>query len=191
MTVLGIRPEIVGFPVSNGQLADISVQETATGYIVRCNRRPTLRERLQRCFALGAALALTGLSLALFVASWADSDPLGWAVAVLFVAAAALLFDFGCHRSDRSFHVDLAAQELQEHARGLDGRARLRARYPFARVNGLFIDESRGIPALVLRLGHNEPVLPIAFGKRAELTPLAQRLGRDLINGRITAPNGA
>ncbi len=188
MTVVGLRPNLVGVQSSSGQSAKVTLQETATGYIIRSDRKATLRERVQRGLALWAAVILGALAFALFIASAMGADPLGWGIAVVFVAAAALLFDFAMCRPDRSFRVDLIANELQELSRSRNGNLQNRGRYRLSRFSGLFIDESRGEPALVLRLDRSGRVLPVAFGSRTDLAPLATRLGRDLLEAVATAP---
>ncbi|MBW7922403.1 MAG: hypothetical protein H3C51_09920 [Rubellimicrobium sp.] len=149
-----------------------------TGYTVRSEGRPCPRERIVRVSALVLAVVLAGLALALFASSLSMSEPLGWAMAIIFAAGAALVFDFGCRHRSSIVEVDRAAAELREIGWG----GRVAARHPFAGVSGLFIDETRGPPTLVLRLGSSPQVVPVAFGSRAELSLIATRLSRDILD---------
>lgn len=189
MSVLGIRPYVGGFTGSTAPLAEVTMQETATGYIIRRSEATCLRARAPRIAALAGGIVLAVLALALAVAALSHAGPLGWGGAVIFGAGAALLLDYGTSRQNRAFEVDRAARELRELSQCLDGRYRVRSRHPFGKISGLFIDESRGEPVLVLRLGNAERILPVVAGERAALGPLATRIGRDLLEA-ATATRG-
>lgn len=183
MSVLGLTPNVGRVKRFTAPLAEITMHETATGYVVRRSSRAGARLQLARIAAIGGGLVLAVLALALAVAAYRHAGPLGWGAAVIFAAAAALLIEYGWQLQERAFEVDLAAQELREMSQGSDGTLKCRARYPFSSISGLFIDESRAEPTLVLRISGAERVLPVATGERSELGPLATRIGRDLRDG--------
>lgn len=179
---------VIGLPSSSvrsahvvGKSSDVLVQDMEVGYLIRteCNPGRDVLFMQHSSMVLGViSIAGAGL-LAIFPTS--GLGPLTWGIVVILLALATLMFDFARQRQQCEFEVDLGRRELREMGRNRSGRMRVVARYRFDTVSGLFIDQRRGQPALVLRLGQSERVLPVASGPREDLVPLARRLGQDLL----------
>jgi len=180
MSVVGFQSGSLRSPGDAGPAAGVALHETASGYRIRTECRAGAAMRVTQSLSFLLGVAAVAFALALVAVPAMAAGPLGWGVAVILVALAALMFDFSRQTAHCEFEVDLAARELREVGRNRSGRLQVRARYEFSAVSGLFIDQRRGQDVLVLRLGQSERVLPVAMGTRDMLAPLAVRLGRDL-----------
>lgn len=168
------------------------VEASHWGYTVRSGiPAPRLLLFVQALVWL-AGCALITFALALWVLPSAiNSGPavgLKLALTVILLATSAYCLWHSSRGVMPEFQIDTSRGEVREVVRNRVGRPSVIGRYGFDAIGGVFIDRGRAfgsasaeMSTLVLRYRNAAQSLPIAQGEMADLAPLRDRLGRDLM----------
>lgn len=168
------------------------VETSHWGYSVRCGMpAPRLLLFVQALIWL-AGCALITFALALWVLP--SEITAGSAVGLKAVLTGILLATaaYCLWHSSRGvvpeLQIDTSRGEVREIVRNRAGRPSVIGRYGFDAIGGVFIDRGRAFGAagaemstLVLSYRNTAETLPVAQGSLADLAPLRDRLGRDLM----------
>ena len=165
-----------------------AIDETYWGYIVRSTERRSTAAILGNalCYLFGVSMVAAAAGFVLLPSGLVMDDALSLRLALsvccLILGWSLILY---AHRSGRAeFHVDTARGELREVVRNHRGGSHVTGRYGFDAIGGAFIDRSSRAPGgarLVLRYRNTSPMLEVAKGHETQLSPLRDRVGRDLM----------
>lgn len=164
-----------------------SVEETYWGYIVRSGRRPGTAVMLAQgvSFFFGACLLSAAIGILLLPTSMFDGGlgAIRMGAAVLFAAVALYLLWFASRGSVPELHVDTSVAEIREVLVNRVGRPSTVGCYGFDSIGGIFMEEDieTGMATLILRYRNTAQTVFVAEGTVAQLIPLRDRLGRDLM----------
>lgn len=170
----------------------LHVSDTYWGYIIKTSAAPLLPLLVGQamCWAGGIGCLVAALGLWTLPGSSFSGDLMAIKLlgSALLVLLASLLIWFANRGHISEWHIDTARGEIREMLLSRSGRPSLLARYGFDAIGGVVIDRvsqrdhlPAGYAGLMLRLGNSAQMLPLAFAPEAELAPLRDRLGRDMI----------
>jgi hypothetical protein len=191
--ITGTIGELARPALSGDQMPSFTLEETYWGYIIRSNDRPHYFMAILQFTATCLGAVLLAGSLGLLMApqlTSLDSDfSLRLGAAILFAGVAAYLLWFASRGTISELEVDNSQGELREVIRNRAGQSTLLGRYGFDSIGGVFLNRTNGrqVSSLVLRYRNTATILPVANGTIAELEPLRDRLGRDLMLGMVVA----
>lgn len=174
-----------------------SVEETYWGYIVRSGRRPGTAVMLAQgvSFFFGACLLSAAIGILLLPTSMFDGGlgTMRMGAAVLFAAVALYLLWFASRGSVPDLHVDTSIGEIREVISNRVGRPSTVGCYGFDAIGGIFMEHNpdASTDTLVLRYRNTAQTVCVAEGIAAQLTPLRDRLGEDLMVDPKTAQSHA
>lgn len=164
-----------------------SVEDIYWGYIVKSGRRPGIGIVLAQVtsFFFGACFltAATGILLLPTVMFDGDIGPMRIGAAVLFGAVAVYLLWFASRGSQPELHVDTSVGEIREVICNRAGRPTTVGCYGFDTIGGVFMEQhpTEHTATLVLRYRNTAQTVCVAEGIEAQLIPLRDRLGQDLM----------
>lgn len=167
--------------------AGLSVEDIYWGYIIRSGRRPGTAIMLAQgvSFFFGACLLSAAVGMLLLPTSMFDAGlgTMRMGAAVLFAAIALYLLWFASRGSVPELHVDTSTGEIREVIVNRVGRPSTVGCYGFDSIGGIFMEEDTetGMATLILRYRNTAQTVFVAEGTVAQLIPLRDRLGRDLM----------
>ena len=164
-----------------------SVEDVYWGYIVKSGRRAGLGILIAQfaSFFLGACFLTAAIGILLMPTLMFDGDlgPMRTGAAVLFGAVAAYLLWFASRGSQPELHVDTSVGEIREVICNRAGRPTTVGCYGFDTIGGVFMEQhpTENTATLVLRYRNTAQTVCVAEGLEAQLIPLRDRLGQDLM----------
>ncbi|RYG91910.1 hypothetical protein EU803_05520 [Loktanella sp. IMCC34160] len=109
---------------------------------------------------------------------------------VVLAGIGALLLNWSGKTGDQIVEVDTTRGEIRFVVQSRVGRPAVVGRIGVDAIGGVLIDRSRvGLCTLKLRLGNTHRTIDLISGPEADLVPVRDRLGRDLLVGARGAPS--
>ncbi|MEJ6398022.1 hypothetical protein [Yoonia sp. 208BN28-4] len=180
--------QLVSSDVFQGpKVAPFQIDEAYWGYIIRAANASSVFMYVAQTITmfLGAAFMAAALGLLLMPATVMDGqlDLFRIFAVIMFVAASVFLLWFASRGTETELQIDTTLGEVREVVRNRTGKTTLLGRYGFDAIGGVFINRQPGqkLDALMLRYRNTSQTLLIATAKEADLQPLRDRLGRDLM----------
>lgn len=167
--------------------ATFEVEDIFWGYKIRSGRGAPFSVMFGQaiCFFFGVCLLTAAVGILVLPTLIFDGG-LGFmrvgAVALLGAAATYLLW-FASRGTQSEVHVDTHVAEVREVVCNRAGRPTLVMTYEFEAIGGVYIEEGAesGLSQLLLRYRDTDACMIVAEGTTAQLIPLRDRLGQDLI----------
>ncbi|WP_296424144.1 hypothetical protein [Yoonia sp.] len=176
----------------NGQMhfaktSSFTVEDIYWGYMVRSGLGPSIGVVIAQAasFFLGACLLTAAIGILVLPTLMFDGDigVMRMGAATLFGAMAAYLLWFASRGTRAELHVDTSVGEIREVICNRAGRPTTVGCYGFDTIGGVFLDEreDENWATLVLRYRNTAQTVCVAEGTEAQLMPLRDRLGQDLM----------
>lgn len=164
-----------------------SVEDIYWGYIVKSGRRPPIGVVVAQAlsFFFGACFLTAGIGILMMPTLMFDGDlgPMRIGSAVLFGAVSVYLLWFASRGSQPELHIDTSVGEIREVICNRAGRPTTVGCYGFDTIGGVFMEQhpTENTASLVLRYRNTAQTVSVAEGIEAQLIPLRDRLGQDLM----------
>lgn len=164
-----------------------SVEDIYWGYIVKSGRRPSIGVVVGQAlsFFFGACFLTAAIGILMMPTLMFDGDlgPMRIGAAVLFGAVSAYLLWFASRGSQPELHIDTSVGEIREVICNRAGRPTTVGCYGFDTIGGVFMEQhpTENTASLVLRYRNTAQTVCVAEGIEAQLIPLRDRLGQDLM----------
>lgn len=170
-----------------------AVEESYWGYVIRSTDSPRITLQILQAAAMivGASFAAGAIGLVVLPDFLAGGTEFAFraGAAVIFAGIATFLLWYATRGTQVELHVDTSLGEIREVVRNRAGRSTKLGSYGFDAIGGVFIDRSDLNPnnaSLLLRFGNTSQTASVATGAVAQLEPLKDRLGQDLIIGEAS-----
>lgn len=164
-----------------------AIEETYWGYKIRSGRGPSFAVAFGQAvsFFFGVCLLTAAIGILALPALFFDGELGAMRIgsAALFGAMAAYLLWFASRGTQTEIHVDTSLAEIREVVCNRAGRPTTMSAYSFDAIAGIYLAEKPAseLSQIVLRYHDTNHDVVVAEGTEAQLIPLRNQLGQDLL----------